>query len=422
MRPHSLQVLLLSCLLAVGALRHREASRQAGFLERERWDPAAGNTTEHTSPVCTLRPPPPPVEENSPFAMHRLAPGTDTSGNMVMEMPSSGDSSMGVFAVSDMNAAAEVVRARSKHLAQEVFNTTRAFVTLATLCQSSQLREKQAYFLMHTLTLARSLREVNSTYPLIVLVSDQQDCDLLLEYQGRVLQELNVAFMRVPAHFFRPEALPEPMVVNWRYTYPKSYVWAMDGFERLVYLDADVMMLRNSDDLFDLPDPGHLYMSTNQRACDKQPFEANDLGAASNLMVLSPQYSAFRGLLEEFKGVRRHKLWEEGEADDQSIIRQHFKDLHLLKQLPQADMLFTECLRLYNCEVTAVRALHFGNAGRLVLDQGGFPIRLDLDHNWKPVFNKWAELCRSTEVKKACNGHCVGLCLSRHRTWDCKNC
>lgn len=311
-----------------------------------------------------------------------------------------------------MNAVAETVRRRSEYFAREVFNTTRAFVTLATLCNAVH-PSKPAYFLMHSLTLAWALQDVNSTYPLIVLVSDQEDCDLLLEYEGRVLQDLNMAFLRVPPRYFKPEALPEPFKVHWRYTYPKSYVWAMDGFERLVYLDADVIVLRNSDDLFELPETGHLYMSTNQQACNKEPFEANNLGGASNLMVLSPQKTDFFALLEKFRKVRQRRLMEEGEADDQSIIGEYFKEARRLTRLPPADMLFTDCLLHFNCEVGAVRALHFGDAGRLVLDQGRNPLTVEMDHTWKPVFHKWADFCHSDVVMAACNGHCKGLCLSR---------
>lgn len=281
--------------------------------------------------------------------------------------------------------------------------------------------KKNGYFLLHSLVLARSLRRVNSSYPLIVLIPDQEDCGLLLEYQGRVIKDLNMAFLRVPPALFRPEALPKPLEHRWRFTYPKSYVWAMDSFERLVYLDGDVMVLHNSDDLFDLPDPRRLRMSTNQRACDKLPFEANVLGAASNLMVLAPHLHDFYPMLEEFRLARGRGLWQEGSADDQSIIERHFREQGRLERLPPADMLYTECLRLYNCQVKSVRALHFGNLGRLILDQG-VPLLLELDHTWKPVFHRWAASCHTRAVMEACNGHCQNLCLPRNTDWDCKHC
>uniref|UniRef100_A0A7S2HWT0 Hexosyltransferase n=1 Tax=Alexandrium andersonii TaxID=327968 RepID=A0A7S2HWT0_9DINO len=426
MVPHRrIHAILFSLIVAAGALRQREVST-AIALARDTEERAGGNaTTPVASPFCTLRPPPDPEEEglNPLGGMRQLTDrGLGTTSKLVMEMPSSGHSSTGIFAVSDAKAAAETIRQRSRHLAQEVFNTTRAYVTLATLCHGGDAGNGRPYFLMYALTLARSLKAVNSSYPLIVLVPDQEDCELLLEYHEQVIKNLNMAFLRVPPHFFNPEALPEPIHIRWRYTYPKSYIWAMDGFERLVYLDSDVMLLRNNDDLFELPDRGHLYMSINQQACNKKPLEANNLGGASNLMVLSPDMSSFNAILGEFKEARRQQLSREGEADDQSIIGQYFKSAGRLKLLSQADMLFTECLLLYNCEADLIRALHFGNVGRMVTSQGGWPVALDLDHRWKPLFQTWARHCRSRSVTEACNGHCKGLCMSTLASWDCVHC
>ncbi|CAN6469753.1 unnamed protein product [Victoria cruziana] len=102
------------------------------------------------------------------------------------------------------------------------------------------------------LGLAKGLRRVRSGYPLVVAVLRDvpEDHRRKLREQGCVVREIDpVCPPESGTEFARAE-----YVVN----YSKIRVWQFEEYEKMVFLDADVQVYENIDDLFDLPD-GHVY-------------------------------------------------------------------------------------------------------------------------------------------------------------------
>lgn len=300
---------------------------------------------------------------------------------------------------------ASQVRARSMNLSATL-KTDRAFVTMATLCPTSN-KTDPAEYLKQALMLAGSLRSVNSTKPLIVLIGDEGECDLLHEYNDRILPELNVAFMRVPPGLFKLSSMPTPLYENWKYTYPKMYIWAMEGFQRLVFVDVDVTVLKNMDDLFELPtEQSRLYMALRQGSCRKGVFEKNFVGGASNLLVLAPSMVDFNGLHDYTLQLARTG----NGLDDQRIINIYFKLGGIGRMgyfLPETDMLYTECFVNFDCRTEAIRAIHRGGVGRHILETGVIPAWMQNDAvKMEALYHKPLRLCRSEAVQTACKGRC----------------
>eukprot|EP00928_Gymnodinium_smaydae_P013570 TRINITY_DN14944_c0_g4_i1.p1 TRINITY_DN14944_c0_g4~~TRINITY_DN14944_c0_g4_i1.p1 ORF type:complete len:402 (-),score=79.13 TRINITY_DN14944_c0_g4_i1:291-1496(-) len=276
-------------------------------------------------------------------------------------------------------------------------NSKTAYVTMATLCASTS-GTKSGFYLERALTLARSLRAVESRSPLLVLIADQSDCELAQMYEDFYSESLNV-------HFFRPSAellniaLPHPEPENWQYTYPKVDLWAMEGFDRLVFVDGDVMVLKNMDDLFDLP-ASKMYMSTDQQACQRSDFDDNNYGAASNLVVLSPNLTSFQTV--------RKTLYDLGLAnsgdDDQLIISRLFQEK--LENLPRGRMLYMECFLKFDCNMDEVRAIHLGYAGRFIFENRTVPTQFQSDPVKSSAFQDYAKLCEHEHVKEACKNNC----------------
>ena len=103
-------------------------------------------------------------------------------------------------------------------------------------------------YLVGVRALRASLARVGSAYPLVVAVTDGIGADdrALLEADGCLLRE--VAPLRPPSGL-------RDSYANARFAevWTKLGVWRLTEFERLVVLDADMLVTRNMDELFDLP-------------------------------------------------------------------------------------------------------------------------------------------------------------------------
>jgi len=284
-------------------------------------------------------------------------------------------------------AAAIGLSKQSYDLASKL-NVKRAFVTTTTLCPTTHGVDPRTY-LKHVLVLGHALQAVNSSFPLVALIMDSTDCHLVKEYDGRELKELNMIFVRVPVGTFNQDEMPKPQKENWRYTFPKTYIWAMTGFQKLVFLDGDVIVMKNLDDLLDSSQISGVHMATRQGACPHPKFEQNlHMGGASNLMVLQPN-------LDDFRNIHR-KIVESEKGNDQAIIAEHFKDRLVLR--PPADMLYTECLMKFDCRLDDIRAVHLGFAGRgLLTKKGGLPSTLG--STTQQIFEQYLGFCNHNKIE-----------------------
>lgn len=97
------------------------------------------------------------------------------------------------------------------------------------------------------LALNESLRRFKSKYPLLVVVSRgiQSSTRALLEKSGMQLVTCSEA-MDVPLEIKNKSG-------HWGNTFDKICIFGLTDFSKLVYVDSDMIMLRNIDELFDKP-------------------------------------------------------------------------------------------------------------------------------------------------------------------------
>lgn len=102
-------------------------------------------------------------------------------------------------------------------------------------------------YLPGLLTLAHSLRQVGSSYPLIALYTSTFPAEGLAALKAR-----NIASLKVP--FLSPskgkDYLDDP---RFNDCWTKLVVFSLTQFARLVQLDSDMVVRRNIDSLMDLP-------------------------------------------------------------------------------------------------------------------------------------------------------------------------
>ncbi len=164
-------------------------------------------------------------------------------------------------------------------------------------------------YLLGVIMLQWSLLRVDSKYPLLVLCSD-----CLSESSIKMLNKHRLHYSKLNKHWEGGDSFnQEDGYEHWSNTFDKLYIWTLTQFDKIVYLDSDMQVIRNVDYLFDYP---HL---SAVRADKWNEPGINHLN--SGLMVIRPNLKEFiqmRSLWES-----RSMLWRRN-IGDQDIIRASF--------------------------------------------------------------------------------------------------
>lgn len=154
--------------------------------------------------------------------------------------------------------------------------------------------------------LFESLKETNPKYnKFVVIVNETIDNDIVedLKRRGYIV-------------IVKPKIDASSLVKNtsyayWVNTFDKLYVFELTQFDKIVYLDSDMYIAKNIDDLFDMPHMSGA-ISGKERVPDWD-------GINSGLMVIVPE----EGILDKMKNIL---LTHEFNKDigDQDIINEYF--------------------------------------------------------------------------------------------------
>lgn len=114
--------------------------------------------------------------------------------------------------------------------------------TYATLLSSNN-------YLLGVLTLKRSLDIVNSQFPFLVLVTNEVAKPVInrMLKAGITVRKTGDSFP-VPAN-----VMADIPVDRWRLCFDKLRFFGMTDYKKIIYLDADMLVLRNIDHLFEKP-------------------------------------------------------------------------------------------------------------------------------------------------------------------------
>jgi len=117
-------------------------------------------------------------------------------------------------------------------------------------------------YLPGAIALARSLRAVGATRPLLVLATAAVRAEALEALGCRVrrieLPPLSESFQRRHATQAIHAASPftrgtKPAFHDTLHNFAKLRLWELDEYRKVVYLDADTLVVQNIDDLFEYP-------------------------------------------------------------------------------------------------------------------------------------------------------------------------
>ena len=132
----------------------------------------------------------------------------------------------------------------------------RAWVTLLT----------RSSYLPGVITLAHSLSKHSTKYPLLVLVTPS-----LPESSLRALELESKYKSLLVIHHIKPLLLPSSqkttlIAARFEDTWTKLGAFELTDYETCVFLDADITVYRNIDEVFDIQLPGHDWIAANH-AC-----------------------------------------------------------------------------------------------------------------------------------------------------------
>lgn len=159
-------------------------------------------------------------------------------------------------------------------------------------------------YLKGILVLHQSILDTGTKYPFYCLVSDH-----VCEKSREILEKAGIRII-VKNAISVSELTHRPME-GWDYTYFKFRLFELTEFEKLIYLDADMLVLHNIDELFE-ETPLAVCKDGYQFTGYKQD---ENCGCNSGLMVIKPDVKLFRKLLDELP-----RAVNSGISGDQNIL------------------------------------------------------------------------------------------------------
>ncbi len=189
--------------------------------------------------------------------------------------------------------------------------TDRAYITVLT----------NERYLDGAVVLSESLKAVQAKYPFYVLCPDDIKPELIER-----LGERNISVLTAPN-------LPDEVINRenreeyWKETLFKLKIFGLEQFEKIVFLDADMIVLQNLDALFEL---SHMTAVAAGQSSYPDWSRLN-----SGLMVVVPNHCELAGLLQCIDSAYEEKMAAGLGFGDQDVINLYYgdwpdrKDLHL---------------------------------------------------------------------------------------------
>ena len=175
--------------------------------------------------------------------------------------------------------------------------------------------------------LEASLKKVNSQYPLHVLITED-----VSKASQEILNQLNITYELVDK-IKLPDIINEHnraqglgLAVTWENCWTKLKIYDLTNFDKLVFLDADILVLKNLDHLFNLP---HMTSALDGEYFNLWP---NWDHFNSGVLVIEPSHEEFTKILNFGYSLQKEDLPNYTFAD-QELLNFYYKDWPEHKEL-----------------------------------------------------------------------------------------
>lgn len=171
-------------------------------------------------------------------------------------------------------------------------------------------------YLKGVLCLIESLKRTNAKYPISILITDNISStteELLKQNKVNVIRKNKVC-------------VPELIKIknqkgdfgHWTNTFDKLQIFELTEFQKLVYLDSDMYVRKNIDELFEKENMS----ATIDRPTGPVFTDDYEIKLTSGLMVIEPK----EGMLETFVNILSMIEDERENIGDQDILQEYDKD------------------------------------------------------------------------------------------------
>eukprot|EP01112_Ceratiomyxa_fruticulosa_P017074 TRINITY_DN5252_c0_g1_i1.p1 TRINITY_DN5252_c0_g1~~TRINITY_DN5252_c0_g1_i1.p1 ORF type:complete len:447 (-),score=76.26 TRINITY_DN5252_c0_g1_i1:50-1390(-) len=135
---------------------------------------------------------------------------------------------------------------------------------------------------------------------------------------GELPQEANHCFDKLHASVRYIDKLPFPSTFrvkdgNWRIAWNKLRIWEWEEYEKLVYLDSDILVNSAIDEMVDFPD-----FSSSPGQCSPCEFQFKMNGG---VLVLKPNTTVLKDMLHYGETTPRQDGWY---LSEQMLLREYF--------------------------------------------------------------------------------------------------
>lgn len=189
-------------------------------------------------------------------------------------------------------------------------------------------------YLEGVLILNKSLKRVGAKYPLSVLISKGVSHKV-----EQILEKKGISTIRASQKLIIDKNIKENEISNvkhWDFTFDKLLVFGLVQFEKLVFLDSDLLLLENIDFLFERP-----HMTATKADTVIKDWDYLNSGT----MVIEPNKDILDGLVAKLPTMYKVRK----QFGDQDVIQEYYsnwnKENHLA--LPQKYNIFIYFLEDY---------------------------------------------------------------------------
>lgn len=178
-------------------------------------------------------------------------------------------------------------------------------------------------YLLGLLSMYESLKQTKTKYPLTVIINEQ-----ISENTVKILEDRGIFVIKKPKFQVCGEIInknEKSRFSHWNNTFDKLYIFELTEFDKIVYIDIDMLILKNIDELFEKK-----HLSAVVAGCF-YPGHEDWVKLNSGLMVIEP----FNGTMSKFLDII-NKVKDKPELlGDQNIIQEYFpnweneQELHL---------------------------------------------------------------------------------------------
>ena len=169
-------------------------------------------------------------------------------------------------------------------------------------------------YLLGILGVAKCLKNVNSKYPFYVLITDE-----ISKETENLLNNLNITTIRKKSIEI-PKIIKEKnnkgAFSHWTYTFDKLSIFELTQFDKIVYLDSDIYIRKNIDELFDKK---HMTTTPNRKF---GPNITPPPELISGLLVIEPS----KGILNSFLDILSTISEKRESIGDQDILQEYYTD------------------------------------------------------------------------------------------------